>query len=205
MNRSEQRRESYSLEINGDETTGPASSSSSIRKTDDEDEVIRRGGFSGPLNNKDDDDAYVEITLDIRDDSVAVHSVQAANTGNEDPELALLTKRTLQDINKSSSSGSSRFRTASSRVITHVSQELKRLASNSKRSSSTTASRRFHRTKSAAAHALKSLKFIATKTGGASASAAWPSVEKRFDQLTANSGGLLPSSLFGECIGTALP
>ncbi|PON91750.1 Respiratory burst oxidase [Trema orientale] len=183
----------------------------------------REFGFSGPLstnndnnnNNKnkskkkkkkedaddDEEEAYVEITLDIHDDSVAVHSVQAATTGQEDPELALLTKRTLNDINKSSSFGSSRFRTASSRVITHVSQELKRLASNSIKRSSTSTSRRFHRTKSAAAHALKGLKFIATKTTGPSASAAWPSVEKRFDQLTANSHGLLPSSLFGECIG----
>ncbi|KAM6562685.1 hypothetical protein CsatB_022683 [Cannabis sativa] len=184
---------------------------------DDETSFMSRGaGFSGPLemsknnhnsknnNDDDDDDAYVEVTLDIHDDTVAVHSVQATTTGNEDPELALLTKKTLHDINKSSKSssfGSSRFRTASSRVITHVSQELKRLASNSKRSSSTTASRRFNRNKSAAAHALKGLKFIAAKTGGATASAAWSAVEKRFDQLTANSDGLLHSSLFGECIG----
>lgn len=159
---------------------------------------------SSAKNDDDDDDGYVEVTLDIRDDTVAVHSVQAAASGNEDPELALLTKKTLHDINrssKSSSFGSSRFRTASSRVITHVSQELKRLASNSKRSSSTTASRRFNRNKSAAAYALKGLKFIAAKTGGSASAAAWSAVEKRFDQLTANSDGLLPSSLFGECIG----
>lgn len=171
-----------------------------MTRTNQEDQQrATAAGFSGPLvnNKKDEDDGYVEITLDIRDDSVAVHSVQEATTGQEDPELALLTKRTLHDINSKSSSSSSRFRTASSRVLTHVSQELKRLAS--KRSS--TSSRRFHRTKSAAAQALKSLKFIAAKTGGASASAGWPAVENRFHQLTANSDGLLHSSLFGECIG----
>ncbi|KAG2706341.1 hypothetical protein I3843_05G089000 [Carya illinoinensis] len=137
------------------------------------------------------DDGYVEITLDIRDDSVAVHSVQ---TAIEDPELALLAKRTLEK-KSSSSLGASMLRSTSAH-IRQVSQELKRLASLSRRSS---AARRFDRTKSAAAHALKGLKFIAAaKSGGASG---WPAIEKRFDELTASTNGLLVSSLFGECIG----
>ncbi|XP_050224916.1 respiratory burst oxidase homolog protein D [Mercurialis annua] len=165
---------------------------------------------SGPLNNKrrsskksarfnlppteietTPDDSYVEITLDIRDDSVAVHSVQTAN--HEDPELALLAKKALET--KSASFRSSLFRNTSSH-IKQVSQELKRFASFSRRTSS--AARRFDRTKSAASHALKGLKFITAKTGGANG---WSAVEKRFLQLTANTNGLLHSSSFGECIG----
>uniref|UniRef100_A0A6N2JX03 Uncharacterized protein n=1 Tax=Salix viminalis TaxID=40686 RepID=A0A6N2JX03_SALVM len=165
------------------------------------------GGGGGPLNKKrssrksarfstppetiinpdDDPSSYVEITLDIREDSVAVHSVQGAN---EDPELTLLTKTALEGSN-SSSLRSSLFRNTSSK-IRHVSQELKRFASLSRR----TSTRRFDRNKSAAAHALKGLKFIATKTGDG-----WLAVEKRFQDLTAPTNGLLPCSLFGECIG----
>ncbi|KAG5228053.1 respiratory burst oxidase protein [Salix suchowensis] len=133
----------------------------------------------------DDPSSYVEITLDIRDDSVAVHSVQGAN---EDPELTLLAKTALEG-NNSSSLRSALFRNTSSK-IRQVSQELKRFASRS------STARRFDRTKSAAVHALKGLKFIAAKTGNA-----WPAVEKRFQELTVSTNGLLPCSLFGECIG----
>ncbi|KAK6256744.1 hypothetical protein QUC31_000203, partial [Theobroma cacao] len=138
------------------------------------------------------DNDYVEITLDIRDDSVAVHSVQGAGGGDEDPELALLAKRTLE--NKSASFRSYLFGNTSAH-IKQVSQELKRALS--RRSSN--AGRRFDRTKSAAAHALKGLKFITTKTGASGNG--WSSVEKRFNDLTASTNGLLHQSQFGECIG----
>ncbi|CAK9163207.1 unnamed protein product [Ilex paraguariensis] len=150
------------------------------------------GGSSGGSSSgsvKFNDDTYVEITLDIRDDSVAVHSVKTAGGADvEDPELTLLAK----GLEKRSSFGSSVVRTASSK-IRQVSQELKRLASSSKRSTPV----RFDRTKSAAAHALKGLKFISKTDGGAG----WAAVEKRFDDLTATTNGLLPRSLFCECIG----
>ncbi|XP_051135758.1 respiratory burst oxidase homolog protein C-like [Andrographis paniculata] len=136
-------------------------------------------------------DDYVEITLDVREDSVAVHSVKAAGGSEvEDPELALLAK----GLEKRSSFGSSVVRSASSR-FRQVSQELKRLASLTQRRGQPAG--RFDRTKSAAAHALKGLKFI-SKTDGA---AGWAGVEKRFDELTEKTDGLLPRSLFGECIG----
>nr|DAD30351.1 TPA_asm: hypothetical protein HUJ06_009202 [Nelumbo nucifera] len=145
---------------------------------------------SNSINAAPDDDAYVEITLDVRDDSVAVHSVKPAGGADaEDPELTLLAK----NLEKRSSFGSSVMRSASSR-IKQVSQELKRLASLTKRPSST----RFDRTKSAAAHALKGLKFISSKTDG---TAGWVAVEKRFNDLTASTNGVLPRTLFGECIG----
>uniref|UniRef100_N1QPG8 Respiratory burst oxidase-B-like protein n=1 Tax=Aegilops tauschii TaxID=37682 RepID=N1QPG8_AEGTA len=54
-------------------------------------------------------------------------------------------------------------------------------------------SSRIDRSKSAAAHALKGLKFISRPDG-------WPAVEKRFDELAEN-GGLLHRSKFGKCIG----
>lgn len=146
-------------------------------------------------SNNNDDGGYVEITLDIRDDSVAVHSVQGA-LHHEDPELSLLAKKTLEINNKSSSFRSSLFRNTSSH-IKQVSQELKRFASLTRRPSS----RRFDRTKSAAAHALKGLKFITTKTGAAGNG--WPAVEKRYNELAIKtSDGLLHCSMFGECIGT---
>lgn len=176
-----------------------------------------RSAFSGPLANKraskksarfnlppeaavtsssnnNDDGGYVEITLDIRDDSVAVHSVQGA-LHHEDPELSLLAKKTLEINNKSSSSRSSLFRNTSSH-IKQVSQELKRFASLTRRPSI----RRFDRTKSAAAHALKGLKFITSKTGAAGNG--WPAVEKRYNELAiTTSDGLLHCSMFCECIG----
>jgi respiratory burst oxidase len=143
------------------------------------------GGSSG------DDQAYVEITLDVRDDSVAVHSVKAAGGAEiEDPELTLLAKNLEK---RSSFRNSSIVRNASSR-IKQVSQELKKLASISKRAGN---NGRFDRSKSAAAHALKGLKFISKTDGGAG----WAAVEKRFDNLTANTNGLLPRSQFFECIG----
>lgn len=140
------------------------------------------------------EDEYVEITLDIRDDSVAVHSVQQAAGGGgvhqlEDPELALLTKRTLESSLNNSTSLSF-FRSTSSR-IKHASRELRRVFS--RRPSPVV--RRFDRTSSAAVHALKGLKFIATKT------AAWPAVDQRFDKLSLDTNGLLLSSKFWECLG----
>ncbi|XP_010250429.1 PREDICTED: respiratory burst oxidase homolog protein C [Nelumbo nucifera] len=144
-------------------------------------------------NNIPDDDAYVEITIDVRGDSVAVHSVKpAGGEDDEDHELTLLAK----NLEKRSSFGSSVMRTASLR-IKQVSQELKRLASLTTRPSAT----RFDRTKSAAAHALKGLKFISSKTTDGAAGNAWLAVEKRFDELTASTNGVLPRTLFGECIG----
>ncbi|KAL8042847.1 hypothetical protein ABFX02_09G078800 [Erythranthe guttata] len=175
----------------------------------DSEVVGDRTSYSGPLNKRPgkksarfnipessnrnssaDADDYVEITLDVREDSVAVHSVKTAGGGEvEDPELALLAR----GLEKKSSFGSSVVRNASSR-IKQVSQELKRLASLTRRPHPPG---RFDRTKSAAAHALKGLKFISKTDGGA----AWAGVEKRFDDLTAATNGLLPRSLFGECIG----
>ncbi|XP_076960281.1 respiratory burst oxidase homolog protein C-like [Bidens hawaiensis] len=146
---------------------------------------------TGSVRSNDNED-YIEITLDVRDDSVAVHSVKTAGgTDMEDPELTLLSK----GLEKRSSFGSSVVRNASNR-IRQVSEELKRLTSFSKRQPAS----RLDRTKStvsAAVHALRGLKFINKNDGGAT----WAALEKRFDELTDATSGLLPRSLFGECIG----
>lgn len=166
-----------------------------------------RVGFSGPLSKRNSkksarfnipgetssmagDDAYVEITLDVRDDTVAVHSVKTAGQDEEDPEISLLAK----NLEKKSSFGSNIVRSASNR-IRQVSQELKRLAS----VTSTPAGAKLDRSKSATAGALISLKFISKADGGAG----WPAVEKRFKELSIE--GVLPRSLFGQCIGIYSP
>ncbi|KAJ1685619.1 hypothetical protein LUZ63_017009 [Rhynchospora breviuscula] len=195
------------------ELTIPATSSSAPASTD---RIPYSGPLSGPLNkrgvrksarfndsaltspgsrssNGDDDSAYVEITLDVRDDSVAVHSVKPAGsnggggTGEDDPDVMLLAK-TLEK--RPGPFGSNLMRSASSK-FRQVSQELRRLASISRRTGA-----RIDRSKSAAAHALKGLKFISKTDGGAG----WPAVEKRFDEL-ASAAGLLHKSKFGQCIG----
>lgn len=150
-----------------------------------------RVGYSGPLSGplvtttnkknssrksarfKDQDECYVEITLDVRDDSVSVQNIRGG-----DSETALLASRL--ERKPSSSSLSARLR--------QVSQELKRMAS----------SKRFDkvdRTKSGAARALKGLKFITKNVG----TEGWGEVEKRFDELAVD--GMLPKSGFGQCIG----
>ncbi|KAL8256408.1 hypothetical protein R6Q59_031475 [Mikania micrantha] len=186
----------------------------SSRHSDAEIYGVDRKSFSGPLNkrgtrksarfNISDDtggsssggsvrsrnnDDYVEITFDVGDDTVAVHSVKTAGGADvEDPELSLLAK----GLEKRTSLGTSVVRSASSR-IRQVSEELRKLTSFSRRPPVG----HYDRTKSGAVHALKGLKFI-SKTDGA---AAWAALEKRFDELTAGTTGLLPRSLFGECIG----
>nr|KJB51327.1 hypothetical protein B456_008G212100 [Gossypium raimondii] len=163
--------------------------------------VPHSGPLSGPLNKKvaagkktahfnipdsssSNDDRYVEITLDVTADSVAVQSVKAANGGDlqEDPELSLLAKG-LEKKSKVVRNASAKIR--------QVGHELKRLTSFSKKPA------RFDRTKSAAAHALMGLKFISKNECGHG----WEAVEKRFDDITASNNGVLPRYRFGECIG----
>lgn len=167
--------------------SGPLSGPLSKRSTG----ARKSARFNIPESNASasDDQAYVEITLDVRDDSVAVHSVKTAGGADvEDQELAFLAK----GLERKTSLGSSIVRNASSR-IKQVSQELRRLASLTKRPQPS----HFDRNKSAAAHALKGLKFISKTDGGAG----WAAVEKRFDASTASTNGLLHRSQFGECIG----
>jgi len=166
--------------------SGPLSKKTGARKSARFAESVSAPLTAPPASNDDDD--YVEITLDVRDDTVAVHSVKPAHgvgAGGDDSDVTLLA-RTLENRR----SGSSVIRNASSR-IKQVSQELRRIASINRRGGGP----RFDRSKSAAAHALKGLKFISKAEGAAG----WEAVEKRFDKLAEN--GLLHRSKFGQCIG----
>lgn len=91
------------------------------------------------------------------------------------------------DRQKKASLGSSLARNASLR-IKKVSQKATLLASLTRHRPAKSAS---------AARALNGLRFISKTEGGA----AWAKVEARFDQLTSATDGLLPRSLFRECIG----
>jgi respiratory burst oxidase len=161
--------------------SGPLSKRGSSRKS-------ARFSFSKPSSKDDnDDETYVEITLDVRDDLVAVHSVKPT-TEQEDPEVTLLAQRLEKQSSARASAAAAMIRSASSR-FRQVSQELRKLTSASRK--------QIDRSKSATKHALKGLKFISRTDG----SAGWLAVEKRFDEL-ATSSGLLHRSRFGQCIGT---
>lgn len=138
---------------------------------------------------------YVEVTMDIHGDSVAVHSVKAVTGEEEDEKLGLLGK----GIEKKRSFGASVVRSASIRMK-QVSQELKRFASLSTQTTVPAPKRVvYDRTKSAASYALRGFKFIVKTDGGG---AGWDKVEKQFEILTASTDGFLHRSLFAKCIGT---
>ena len=146
-----------------------------------------RVGFSGPLSGplvstkrnsskksarfKQDDEDFVEITLDVRDDTVSVQNIRGG-----DSETALLASR----LEKRPSSLGVRLR--------QVSQELKRMTSSKKFD-------KVDRSKSGAARALKGLKFMTKNVG----TEGWSKVEKRFDELAVD--GKLPKTRFSQCIG----
>lgn len=152
--------------------------------------------FSGPLNsspkkrnnnsrrfNKDqDDNEYVEITLDVRDDSVSVQDIKGA-VG--DQEAALLTSHLERQ----------RPQTLTSQLsakIKQVSRELKRVTSSNR-----TGFKQLDRSKTTAARALKGLQFLNKSVGNEG----WTQVETRFNELQVD--GLLLRSRFGKCIGTS--
>ncbi|KAK4378922.1 hypothetical protein RND71_000784 [Anisodus tanguticus] len=140
-----------------------------------------RVGFSGPLVSSkrsarfNDEESYVEITLDVRDDSVLVQNIKSA-----EQEAALLASRFEKKPNSLGSQLSFHLR--------YVSKEFKRMTSMNK----------FHnidRSKSGAARALRGLQLMNKNVG----TEGWSEVEARFDELAVN--GMLLKSLFGQCIG----
>lgn len=140
-----------------------------------------RVGFSGPLVSnkqrngrfKDDDGEMVEITLDVRDDSVSVQNIRGG-----DSETVFLASR----LEKKPTSLSARLR--------QVSMELKRMTSFKTFD-------KVDRSKSGAARALQGFKFM-TKTVGTDHEG-WSQVENRFHQLALD--GKLPKTRFSHCIG----
>nr|BAC41837.1 putative respiratory burst oxidase protein [Arabidopsis thaliana] len=132
---------------------------------------------------------YVDLTVDVQDDTVSVHSLkmEGGSSVEESPELTLLKRNRLEK------------KTTVVKRLASVSHELKRLTSVSGGIGGRKPPRpaKLDRTKSAASQALKGLKFISKTDGGAG----WSAVEKRFNQITATTGGLLLRTKFGECIG----
>jgi len=129
---------------------------------------------------------FVEVTMDIHGDSVALHSVKAFGgvdvVEEEGEKLGLTGKR----FEKKKSFSASVVQSAAIRM-----KQLKRLTSFSK-----PAPKHFERTKSAVAHALTGLKFISTTDGGEG----WIKAEERFKKFV-GADGYLPRARFAECLG----
>nr|XP_017234507.1 PREDICTED: respiratory burst oxidase homolog protein B-like isoform X2 [Daucus carota subsp. sativus] len=123
-------------------------------------------------------DPYIEITVDVADDSALVQSIK----GTPDQEAALLAKRP-----SFSSQLSSRLR--------RVSRELKSSFSSSPRKS-TSDNKGVKHCPSGTAQALVGLRFMHNNVGN---NDGWSGVEARFDQLSVD--GTLPRSCFCKCIG----
>lgn len=181
------------MEIQHQENQTKYDSLSDTESTESTSGIAYSGQLSGPLvtttnktrtsnkkNARFKEEEYVEITLDVRDDSVLVHSIKGG-----DSESAFLANQLEKRPNSSSLGSQLSFK------LRQVSQELKRM----------TSSKRFQnkidRNKSGAARALKGLKFMNKKNVGAEG---WAEVESRFDELAVD--GALPKSRFGQCIGT---
>ncbi|KAM6577843.1 hypothetical protein CsatB_029680 [Cannabis sativa] len=127
-----------------------------------------------------DQDEYVEITLDVRDDSVMVQNIRGG-----DSETSFLATQLEKKPNSSSLGSQLSFK------FRQVSQELRRMTS-SKRLQQ----QKIDRNKSGAARALKGLKFMTKNNVG---NEGWAQIEARFDKLAVD--GVLSKSLFGQCIG----
>lgn len=161
--------------------------------------TLYSGQLSGPLvattkttkksaRFKDEED-YVEITLDVRDDSVLVQNIRGAGAGDsESAAFQLAAQLEKRQLPKSSSLGSQL-----SFKFKQVSQELKRMTSSKKL-------QKIDRNKSAAARALMGLKFMNKSNVGGAGGEGWAEVESRFRKL-ADADGTLPDSRFGQCIG----
>ncbi|XP_030960173.1 respiratory burst oxidase homolog protein B-like [Quercus lobata] len=140
--------------------------------------------FSGPSIKRNsskkstrfkEDECYVEITVDVRDDSISVQNIKGRNS-----ETASLTRK---------------FEEKPSTLGSHLSFQLRQVSLGMKRMASSTRFNKVDRTKSGAARALKGLKFIGKKVG----SEGWSQVEARFKELAVNE--MLPKTMFAQCIG----
>lgn len=136
----------------------------------------------------------VEVTLNIRDDSVSLHSVRPLTY--EDPGKSLLGQD--RPVKKSNS--------VLKRIASSVFSELRRVVPSVPLTSATTKPprppmARFRRSESKAEQAIKGLKFITNPVGVAG----WPGVEKKFDELTEKTNGVLLRFEFGACIGKQKP
>lgn len=147
---------------------------------DTESKGSKRTAFSGPLvsskrSSARDENPYIEITLDVGDESVTVQNICAT----PDQEAALLASR----LEKRPSLGSQ-----VSLKLRQVSRELRSITS-SKRTTEVDHSR------SGASRALLGLRFMNKNVGNDG----WSEVVARFNHFSVD--GMLPKSRFAQCIG----
>lgn len=143
-------------------------------------------GYSGPLaagkktgkkrSARFKEESYVEITLDVRGDSIAVQNIH----GGDPQDAAIL----AQAMEGRPSSLAAKLR--------QVSHELRRITSSSSKRVG-----KFERSMSGATRALQGLQFLTQNVEAAGG--IWPEVERRFEELAID--GCLPRSKFGQCIG----
>ncbi|KAM3410927.1 hypothetical protein ACQJBY_002879 [Aegilops geniculata] len=155
----------------------PPGNRSAARKTARFAEPVSAPRGSG--NVDDDDGDCVEVTLDMRDYTAAVHRMRPVARG-EDPGVKLLARTPEK---RESSSGYGALKNATTRIQ----QETRRVASLKRRGGG------FDRSMpSAPARALEGLKFVS----GTDASDGWTDAERFYDR-----NARLPRSMFGQCIG----
>ncbi|KAL5765107.1 hypothetical protein ACOSQ2_017701 [Xanthoceras sorbifolium] len=151
--------------------------------------------YTSSSSSHDNEDPYVEITLDVRDDSISVHSVTFPDIledpeVQEDPELAV-NARGLEE-ESSAPSRSSLVRSVSAR-ITHVFQELKLLTSFPKEPPA-----HFDKTKYAAtAHALEGVESTSKTVDEAGSAAGHALKGVKFIRKIEDGAGWLADALEG--------
>jgi respiratory burst oxidase len=144
--------------------------------------------ISPELEQDDEDEGETTLVLQGDSHSITLESVKPVTDHEENIKLE-----------KKISFGASIMKTALH--LKQVSGEMKRLATLSKKV------KKYDRTESAAFHALKKFKFITvTKTAGdgdgdGDSDNGWLEVERRFDDITRKTNGLLHRSQFSKCIG----
>lgn len=130
-------------------------------------------------------DPYIEITVDLANDSAVLHNINSSTTPDQDQEAVLLAS-CLAKRPSLSSQLSSKLR--------QVSREIKSSFSPSKKTNSN--NKLVKHTPSGTAQALVGLRFMHNNVGN---NDGWSEVEARFHQLSVD--GMLPRSCFCKCIG----
>ncbi|KAM0854395.1 hypothetical protein ACQ4PT_050450 [Festuca glaucescens] len=139
-----------------------------------------------------DDDEVVEITLDVQRDSVAIQDVRAVDDGGSAHSGGF---DGLSLVSPSSSRGgklSSKLRQVTNGLkLTNPSKKVPLPQTPAPK----VVRKRYDRSKSTTAVALKGMQFVTAKVGNDG----WAAVEKRFNHLQVD--GMLLRSRFGKCIG----
>ncbi|KAJ4950466.1 hypothetical protein NE237_027298 [Protea cynaroides] len=151
--------------------------------------------FLNDLNRNNDDD-YVQVTLELEDDSIVVRSVTPT------PGAGPSRFNAIEGLLRRSSSATSKIRQKFSwlrsfSARTRGSSDADELTISARDARKIQA--KLDRTRSSARRGLKGLRFISKTTTTEDANELWRKVESRFEQLAKD--GFLSREDFGECIG----